>query len=148
MTKFLSVLAAALLASAAVVTVAEAGCDGGYGGGYSYSSYSSGSSNLYARRQAAKARAYAKVAAATKARALAAKRETEASSVAKAPTAEPVKTAALTPTTATVATDAAKTSIPPEVKKVEAASPPAKKICKKFSAAVGGLVETACEQNP
>ena len=169
MTKISLALAAALIGSALVSTAEARGCGGGYsgfGGGYSRS-YQSSPSNLYARRQAvAQAHAKAKAQAAARARQIAAKRDAAASvnvakadpatteaaptivipdtpTVVKAETAAtpaPLTTAALTPET-DVKAEVAK---PIQVKKAEAVNPD-KKICRKFSAAINGLVEVACE---
>jgi hypothetical protein len=149
MLKFLLSAATALLACNALVSTAEArGCGGGYSQSYARQSYARPKPNYFARRQAiaaaraeAKAEAAAKAQAAAKVRAVALRRAAEATiKLAKAETPEPK-------------TDASAPEVKPESKKVEAVTAePAEvaaaaetKLCRKFSAATGGLVETACE---
>ncbi len=166
MSKISLALAAALLAGGGLVTTAEARGCGGYGGGFYSQSYSSPSYNGAARRQAI---ARAKAQQAAKARALAAREEKKPLKVAKIETSStatavapaivvpgtPAKadvaqaksqitTAALTPTNGTVKAAVNDTDKQVVIKKADAAAD-AKQICRKFSAATGGLVEVACE---
>jgi hypothetical protein len=131
-------LAAALIAGSAFVTTAEAGgCHHGFGGGffhqsYASQSYASSEASLYAKRRAiarARAEAKAQAQAAAKARLLAASRAAAKINVAK------VETPALKTADATT----------PVLKKADLETASTTPICRKFSAAVGGLVETACE---
>ena len=130
MLKISLALAAALIAGSAFVTTAKAGCHGGFGGGYfhqSYArqSYASSKSSRYAKR-----RAIAEARARAKARQLVAQRAAAAKiNVAK------VETPARKTADATT----------PALKKANLESASTTPICRKFSAAVGGLVETACE---
>jgi hypothetical protein len=126
-------LAAALIAGSAFVTTAEAGgCHHGFGGGFlrhafARQSFADNQERLYEKR-----RAIARARAETKARQLAAQRAVASKiDVAKVETA-PAKVA-----------DATKKGnlATPGTAVVAAATP----VCRKFSAAVGGLVETACE---
>ena len=144
MLRIFLVFSAALIAGSSLVTSAEAGgCHHGFDGGYFRQSYSSQSyanpaPNYYARRKAiAEARARAKAHAVEKARLLAARRSA----------AEKVEVAHESQPTQPV--DAAT----PILKKADseksaalalntAAAP---QVCRKFSATVGGLIETACE---
>ena len=125
MLKISLALVAALIAGSAFVTTAKAGCHGGYGGGYVHQSYASSEASLHARR-----RAIAEARARARARQLAAQRAAAAKiNVAK------VETPARKTADATT----------PALKKANLESASTTPICRKFSAAVGGLVETACE---
>jgi hypothetical protein len=118
-------LAAALIAGSAFVTTAKAGCHGGFGGGYFHQSYASSKASRYAKRRAiAEARTRAKARQLVTQRAAAAK-----INVAK------VETPARKTADATT----------PALKKANLESAATTPICRKFSAAVGSLVETACE---
>jgi hypothetical protein len=163
MSKISLALAVALIGGSVLAPAAEAGCGSGHGGyGYSSRSYSSSPSNLYARRKAvAQAQAKAKAQAAARSRALAAKRDAAAARInvakaetspvvaipntpvaSKAPTTGAVTTAALTPTPIKVTLDADKSADRVSTEKAASAGKP---ICRKFSAAVGGLIEVPCE---
>ena len=145
MLKLSLTLTASLLAYSAFVTTARAGgCHHDFGGGYvrqshASQSYGNPSPNYYARRKAiADARARANAQAMEKARLLAAKRSAAAKiDVANAETTAPKSDDAATATVKKLEVEKSAPTV------VETAS--ATPVCRKFSATVGGLVETACE---
>jgi len=130
-------LAAALIAGSAFVTTAEAGgCHRGFGGGFLMQSLARQSYAENQQRLYQKHRAIARARAEAKARQIAAQRAAAAKiNVAKVETA-PVKVA-----DATVITSKKSDLETSGTAEVASATP----VCRKFSAAVGGLVETACE---
>lgn len=145
----------AFIALSAVVPAANAGgCGGGggyYGQSYARQSYARPKPNYYARRQAiaaaqaearaeARAEAAAKAQAAAKARAVAQRREAAAKiRLAKADAVEPKNDEAPSETVIAEKSEAAAPQTTGDAAGVEA------KVCRKFSAATGGLIETACE---
>jgi hypothetical protein len=134
-------LAAALIAGSAFVTTAEAGgCHhgfgGGFGGGFTHQSFAHQSYAYEEERLYKKRRAIAKARAEERAEELAAERAAKAKfNVAKVDTA-PVKVA-----DATVLKSKKSDLETSSSTEVAAAT----QACRKFSPAVGGLVETPCE---
>ena len=136
MLKISLALAAALVAGSAFVTTAEAGgCHHGFGGGFSHQSFASQSYADNDERLYQKRRAIARARADAKARQLAAQRA-PASTISVAKVDKPAVKIA----NATVSTSK-KSDLETSGAVVASATP----VCRKFSAAVGGLVETACE---
>ena len=135
MLKISAAIAAALVAGSVFVTTAEAGgCHHGFGGGFFR--HALAQSHAKKAKLFEKRRAIARARAAEKARLLAAQRAAASKvAVAKVESA-PAKVA-----DATVSTSK-KSDLDTTGTAVVASAAP---VCRKFSAAVGGLVETACE---